>query len=259
MATYYNEHEPFAAEWLRNLIAAGHIAAGVVDERDITDVTPNDLKYFTQHHFFAGVGIWSAALRAAGWPDNRPIWTGSCPCQPFSQAGTGVGFDDKRHVWPAWYWLITQCRPATIIGEQVASKSGLAWFDLVQADLEGTAYAVGAVDMCAAGIGAPHIRQRLWFVANSHSVVSSLADTNSNGRKQGRLQLHAGQQAAPVQSGHATWDGAGWIDCSDGKQRPIEPGTFPLVNGYPDRVGRLRAYGNALCLPLATQFIKSIM
>lgn len=150
---YYNEHEKYAAHWLRNLIAAGHIAPGVVDERDIRDVRPEELIGFTQVHMFAGIGVWSRALRSAGWTDDRPIWTGSCPCQPFSAAGGRKGIADERHLWPHWHWLIEQCRPAVVLGEQVASKDGLGWFDLVSADLEGSGYTVGASDLCAAGIG----------------------------------------------------------------------------------------------------------
>lgn len=172
MTAYYNEHDPYAAAWLRNLITAGLIADGEVDERDIREVTPKDLAGFHQAHFFAGIGGWSLALRQAGWPDERPVWTGSCPCQPFSAAGKGGGVDDERHLWPDWFWLIAQCKPAVIFGEQVASKAALAWFDLVQADLEGAGYAVGVADLCSAGVGAPHIRQRLHFVAHTPSAGS---------------------------------------------------------------------------------------
>ncbi|OVZ93401.1 DNA cytosine methyltransferase [Yersinia kristensenii] len=164
---YYNEIDPYAAQWLRNLIKAGHIAPGYVDERSIEDVRPDDLREFTQCHFFAGIGVWSYALRRAGWPDDKPVWTGSCPCQPFSAAGKGGGFDDERHLWPAFFHLIQQRRPPTILGEQVASKDGLAWLDLVQADLEGANYTPTAVDLCAAGFGAPNIRQRLFWVADT--------------------------------------------------------------------------------------------
>ena len=40
MSAYYNEIDPYAAQWLRNLISAGHIADGVVDERSSTHVHP---------------------------------------------------------------------------------------------------------------------------------------------------------------------------------------------------------------------------
>lgn len=167
MMVYYNEIDPFAAQWLRELINAGVIAPGDVDERDIADVTADDLAGYDQCHFFAGIGVWSYALRLAGWPDDRPVWTGSCPCQPFSSAGKRAGFVDERHLWPEFSRLIRECRPATVFGEQVASKDGLAWLDLVQADLGGAGYACGALDTCAAGFGAPHIRQRLYWVANA--------------------------------------------------------------------------------------------
>lgn len=169
MSAYYNEHDPFAAAWLRTLITDGLIADGEVDERDIQTLDSDDLRGFTQCHFFAGIGGWSHALRLAGWPDDRPVWTGSCPCQPFSAAGTHAGGDDPRHLWPAWYQLIRECRPVVVFGEQVESAVAHGWLDLVQADLEGEGYAVGAVGLPAASVGAPHIRQRLWFVADAAS------------------------------------------------------------------------------------------
>ncbi|UXO85650.1 DNA cytosine methyltransferase [Brucella intermedia] len=164
MTAYYNEFDPKAAAWLRELIKAGHIAPGDVDERSIVDIRPSDLIGYTQCHFFAGIGVWSYAFRRAGWPDDRPVWTGSCPCQPFSAAGKGAGFTDERHLWPHFHWLIENCRPPVVFGEQVAGKDGLGWLDLVQTDLEGSGYASGAVDTCAAGFGAPHIRQRIYWV-----------------------------------------------------------------------------------------------
>lgn len=162
-AAYYNEIDPFAAEWLRRLILFGHIAPGDVDERDIRDVSPDDLRGYEQHHFFAGIGVWSYAARRAGWADDRRLASGSCPCQPFSAAGSRGGFADERHLWPSFHHLIRECGFPVVVGEQVASKDGLAWLDLVSADMEGSGYAGGAVDLCAAGFGAPHIRQRLYF------------------------------------------------------------------------------------------------
>jgi len=195
MTAYYNEYDPKAAAWLRELIKQGHIAPGDVDERSIEGVRPDDLRGYTQCHFFAGIGVWSYALRLAGWPDDRPVWTGSCPCQPFSAAGKGAGFADERHLWPAFHYLIGQCRPPVVFGEQVASKDGLGWLDLVQADLEGSGYASAAVDLCAAGLGAPHIRQRLWWVGerldNSASARRDgpFGDTEGLARDEARLRV----------------------------------------------------------------------
>ena len=86
-AVYYNENNKFNAQWLRELIRKGAIAPGDVDESSIEDVKPADLAGYTQCHFFAGIGTWSYVLRRAGWPDDRQVWTGSCPCQPYSKAG----------------------------------------------------------------------------------------------------------------------------------------------------------------------------
>jgi DNA (cytosine-5)-methyltransferase 1 len=198
---YYNEIDPFAAAWLRNLIAAGHIAAGDVDERSIVDVHPDDLRGYVQCHFFAGIGGWSYALRIAGWPDDRPVWTGSCPCQPFSAAGKQKGKADERHLWPEFRRLIAECNPATVFGEQVASKLGRDWLAGVRSDLEALGYAVGAADLCAAGVGAPHIRQRLWWVADAGA--SGRRALQWARRADGRPEVEPDGYGNPRQLAHA--------------------------------------------------------
>lgn len=272
MAAFYNENDPYAAQWLRNLIAAGHIASGVVDERDIREIEAFELFEYTQCHFFAGIGIWSKALRDAGWPDDRPIWTGSCPCQPFSNAGKQKGFRDGRHLWPYWYNLIRKRAPPIVVGEQVASA--LAWLDLVSADMEAADYAFGAADLCAAGFDGAHIRQRLYFVG--------LADSDNTGsqRRHGMLEC-AGQRPTrkdglvselvrggetlcnPGQARPRNLDDADWLLCrnpaGEPSWRPVEPGTFPLAHGVAARVGKLRAYGNGLDLETATEFVSAVM
>ena len=327
---YYNEFDPYAAQWLRNLIDAGHIAPGIVDERSIKDVKPADLEGYTQCHFFAGIGVWSHALRQSGWPDSRPVWTGSCPCQPFSAAGNGGGVTDERHLWPVWFNLIRECRPSVIFGEQVEAAVNHGWLDLVQTDLEGEDYACGAVGLPAGGVGAPHIRQRLWFVghaaslrqcgrvkdthglkpemlgAGHKSIFGGLADADS-GRHNGRATATGQQEGAStgLASGSTSgeladtngtrsaagvseqeygekrnsgifdngsgqkfsagfrpknfWDNCDWLPCRDGKARPVEPGTFPLAHGATARVGRLRAYGNAIVPQVAQAFIEAYL
>jgi DNA (cytosine-5)-methyltransferase 1 len=165
MGAYYNEIEPFAGQWLANLVAAREITPGCIDPRSIAEVRSTDLDGVTRAHFFAGIGGWDYACRLAGWPDDAPIWTGSCPCQPFSAAGAKRGFADPRHLWPEWARLIGECRPPVIVGEQVSGPAGRGWLDLVFDDLEALGYACAASDLAAASVGAPHIRQRLYWVA----------------------------------------------------------------------------------------------
>lgn len=167
MGAYYNEFDPKAAAWLRQLIKNGMIADGEVDERSIIEVQANDIRGFTQHHFFAGIGGWSYALRLAGWSDTRPVCTASLPCQPFSVAGAQKGVDDERHLLPHFIELVKQCNFQTIFGEQVPGAIKHGWLDDLCTEMEREKYRVGQIVLTAAGSGAPHIRQRLYWVADS--------------------------------------------------------------------------------------------
>ncbi len=338
---YYNEKDAYAAQWLRNLIAAGLIASGDVDERSIVDVRPEDLEGYTQCHFFAGIGCWSEALHLAGWPDERPVWTGSCPCQPLSVAGPRTGHLDERHLWPAFHRLIDKRHPAAVFGEQSASKAGREWLAGVRLDLEGSRYACGAANLCSGGIGSPNIRQRSYWVAytqgdrgwphpgavrsgeiarireekgenqrwpiqqngrferGSADDFTRLANAGheqarrsaTTGEAQGgrpfgdaagcdrdlawlgdaasqRLQgqwreyrpsgeRHRGLAGYAMQAGVPQWNGATIaVKCSDGARRiSAQPDAFPLAAGVKGRMGRLRAYGNAINAKLAAEFI----
>jgi DNA (cytosine-5)-methyltransferase 1 len=272
VSAYYNEFDPYAAEWLRNLIAAGHIAPGDVDERSIEDVRKEDLRGYEQVHLFAGIGGWSLALRMAGWPDDQPVWTGSCPCQPFSVAGRGAGADDPRHLWPEMRRLIAECRPQVVFGEQVSSAEVVGtqleaafvvavqagdcaranrlahrlarskslhywrrWVDGVSTDLAELGYSWGHAVCGAHSVGAPHIRQRLWWCAER------LGDACNT-----RLERRAGQrgddgaQLATAERAGSHW-GNTWLQCSDGTARRVEPSVPPLAYGLPRSVGDLRA------------------
>lgn len=184
---YYNEIDPAAAAVLRQCIADGVIAPGIVDTRSIKDVQPDDLTGFTQCHFFAGGGLWSIAARMAGWPDERPLWTGSCPCQPFSAAGKGLGTDDPRHLWPDFYRLIRAGRPPVVMGEQVAGAAGYGWLDGVRADLALEGYASRGVDIPALAVDAPHERNRLYWIGVADADAGGrLADSDSAGQAEVR-------------------------------------------------------------------------
>lgn len=216
---YYNEIDPYAAQWLRNLIAAGHIAPGDVDERSIADVRPDDLAGYRQCHFFAGIGVWSHALRSAGWPDDREVWTGSCPCQTHSSAARG------RHVepdwWPEWRRLIAARQPRALFGEQVAAAR--RWLSGVRDDLEGLGYAFGAANLPALCVGADHLRPRIYFAGNADSDGES------------SLPVHAETPRLPWARG--------------------EPGGVLPQDGAAGRLARLRAFGNAIHAKLAAEFI----
>jgi DNA (cytosine-5)-methyltransferase 1 len=244
MSAYYNEIDKFAAQWLRNLIQKNLIAPGDVDERDIRDIRPNELRGYTQCHFFAGIGVWSYALRQAGWPDDRPVWTGSCPCQPFSTAGKGIGFADERHLWPAWFWLIQQHDPIAIFGEQVANASD--WLELVSTDLESKGYIVGAVDTPACGFGAPHIRQRIYFSA-THPNQKRLP-TWYEPRKSIAAEVTSAWSEFERVHATRTW-----------KERETESAVPVFIDGVANRVGRISGYGNAIVAPQAQAFIESYL
>jgi len=415
MAAYYNEFNKDAAAWLRVLIQEGLIAHGYVDERSIEEVTPGDLRGFTQCHFFAGIGGWSLALRIAGVRDDSPCWTGSPPCQPFSVAGKQIGMDDPRHLAPIWLRLIEQCQPAKIFGEQVKAAIKPGWLDLLFLEMERAGYACGASVLPAGAVEAPHLRDRLFFgavrnLAHTRHAESPIASGWSDGgmvpggrfeaaeeaagcggageigilgdsdiirrkheqeitssyrkgmeqaerikinagysgcktgelgdadceRREGQRLQHqqraedpeiagsgktgeladeqrdgsqgwlrgwqdsqrqtfggqAGRGSAACDLAHAfngsrigrqqgptiwqheatagavqavnpwaslkrQWDRCDWILCLDGNYRPIEPGTFPLANGVPARVGRLRGYGNAISPQITAEFIEA--
>ncbi len=344
MAAYYNEIDPYAAQWLRNLIAKNLIAPGDVDERSIVDVQPDDLKGYTQCHFFAGIGGWSYAARLAGYPDDRELWTGSCPCQPFSVAGKQQGKEDERHLWPIFFDLISARRPAVVMGEQVAAAVGKDWLDGVHSDLESIGYACGAAVVPACAVDAPHRRDRLWFVADSKSErgnrrqdtpesagrhssetsgcpvcggtgkvgpywpggistvcgncsvvhgerarlegqrrhgdnrdqpgrieakpAGSVAETGrfipyASEKRCDRWSEASEQEARPntriIGRNSTAWSGSEWAVGSDGKARRIEPGIRLLAHGVPARVGKLRAYGNAIVPQVAAEVIGAYM
>ena len=210
MATYYNEFDKRAAAWLRELIKDGQIPAGDVDERSITDVDPAELTGYRQLHFFAGIGGWAIAARLAGWPDDKELVTGSCPCQPFSIAGKGAGIADARHLWPDFFRIIRALRPAAVFGEQVAAAVGKNWFARVRADMESIGYAGRGIVVPACAIGAPHRRDRLWF-AYGRSIVG-----HGHGHGQGLEERERIAGIRRIEGGASTGQDAAYASAVDG-------------------------------------------
>jgi DNA (cytosine-5)-methyltransferase 1 len=244
---YYNENDPKTAAWLRELIRQGLIADGDVDDRSIELVRPDDLRGFTQCHFFAGIGGWSYALRLAGWPDEREVWTGSCPCQPWSVAGKANGASDHRDLWYGWFRLIRQLRPDAVFGEQVESPAARAWLDRVSADLEHIGYAVGPVDLPAASVGAPQGRQRIWFVADAYDARREGAEWRRQ-QSEARAQREAPRRE-PVRS-----------DCGPWPPGPCEVASISVQpHGIPDAMGGCKGYGNAIVPQVAAEVISAYM
>jgi len=232
---YYNDNDAFCCEWLRNLIAAGHISEGEVDERPIQEVAPSDVQGFRQVHFFAGIGGWAYALRLAGWPPEEPVWTGSCPCQPYSQAGRGLGDKDLRNFWPFWQPLIKECSPTVIFGEQTAGKAAREWLSRVRSDLEGMGYAVGAADLPAASLAAPHIRQKLFWVADA------------SGKRCEREQVHLSGRRSWEEGAKATGGGTCGMDDA-ASQRAVKQGAPEPQGDRPeDGISRKTGPGGEIC------------
>ena len=251
LKAYYNENEPFAAKWLRNLIDKGLIAPGDVDDRSIEDVQASDLDGYCQCHFFAGIGGWSYALRLAGWPDDRPVWTGSCPCQPFSTAGKHRGTDDDRHLWPEFVRLIGQCKPPTVFGEQVGGASGFKWLVAVCVDVEVLGYAFGSASLPACATGSPHERQRFFFVAHTpgDGCQGFLAGTAAQVQKNGTPETLGAWHSSS--NPFTNW-----------KEQLGQTRVDRLADGVSSTLvvrPSLRCFGNAIVPQVAAEFIAAYM
>jgi len=259
MPSYYNEHDPEAAAWLRELIRKDLIPQGVVDERDIEDVKKKDLEGYDQAHFFAGIGGWPLALKIAGVPEDFPLWTGSCPCQDFSVAGKQEGFEGKRDLWPEFRRLIAARRPPLVFGEQVEAAVRVgddrqSWLDRLARDLGKAGYEFGSAVLSSLLVGADHRRERIYFVADSDGQSAAPA-LRPLGSGKGGEDLVALVGDGGVFDLPRFWDDREWLECSDGKRRGRESGAQPVDDGIPEAVALLRGAGNSIVPQLASEFV----
>jgi DNA (cytosine-5)-methyltransferase 1 len=127
------------------------------------------------------------------YPD---IITGGFPCQPFSVAGKQKGTGDDRHLWPEMFRIIKTFKPKFVIGENVKGliniQDGVV-FETVCTDLESEGYEVQAFNIPAAGVGAPHRRERIWILAtlgnselngsSTTKITRSIIETSNNNKE----------------------------------------------------------------------------
>lgn len=177
---YYNEIDGFCCGALKRNIERGWLPPGDIDTRDIREVQPEDLRGYGQVHLFAGIGGFGLAARLAGWPDERPLWTGGYPCQPFSVAGLQAGISDDRYLWPEVARLLEGAseRPPWCLFENVDGHTALG-LDRTLFDLETLEYAGRPFWIPACAVKAPHERMRVWIVARD------LADAERAERRTG--------------------------------------------------------------------------
>ena len=295
---YYNDNEPFCCEVLRARIADGSLPAGVVDDRDVRTIDPDEFREFQQIHLFAGIGGFALAQRWAEWPDEWSLVTGGPPCQPTSVAGAQRGESDDRYLWPEMARLVEGRNPRFVLYENPPGTPELS-FDRVCADLEGQGYEVWPpVVLPACALGAPHRRDRVWIVAHASGLQRAALKrgephralqgddlaTHTNGcggsqqiGQQKRCDTsNVGHDGTPQSVADATvngWEQGAQIAIRCGQrvrpeQRPgsagngwwlTEPNVGRVAHGVPARVDRLRALGNAIIPQVATLVMQAII
>jgi len=130
-----------------------------------------------KHHFPNAIQYGDIKeLDATTYAGRIDILTGGFPCQPYSLAGKRKGKEDERHLWPEMLRVIRECAPRYVVGENVRGLVG--WngglvFEEVCSDLEAQGYSVQPFLLPACGVGAPHRRDRIWFVAYAHDKGGS--------------------------------------------------------------------------------------
>ena len=203
------------------------------------------------------------------------IITGGFPCQPFSIAGKQKGTNDDRHLWPEMFRIIKEFKPRWIIGENVRNiiniQDGMV-FETVCTDLEGEGYEVQAFNIPAAGVGAPHRRERIWIVANSRRTLrqgSSIREKNEDETRKEDADQHQRSSSSPepnvanASAGRRASQKTEVSTRGNGIEHQSwwqsEPDVGRVANGVPGRVHRLKGLGNSIVPKIAEEIGRAIM
>ena len=203
------------------------------------------------------------------------IITGGFPCQPFSIAGKQKGTNDDRHLWPEMFRIIKELKPRWIIGENVRGivniQDGVV-FETVCTDLESEGYEVQAFNIPAAGVGAPHRRERIWIVANSRRTLrqgTELREKNENETRKEDADQHQRSSSSPepnvanASAGRRASQKTEVSTRGNGIEHQSwwqsEPDVGRVANGISGRVHRLKALGNSIVPKIAEEIGRAIM
>ena len=189
----------------------------------------NDVKEITKEKFIAD-GI--------QFPD---IITGGFPCQPFSVAGKQAGTDDDRHLWPVMFRIIQEFTPRWVIGENVKGLTNIqdgVVFETVCTDLEGEGYEVRTFNIPAAGVGAPHRRERIWIVAHAKRFNESEPIGRSDETSRGIQEEHRQNDSSARESSRTSsiWQSNNGYEDMEASRRTLQQGT-ELRETNEDEVG----------------------
>jgi DNA (cytosine-5)-methyltransferase 1 len=220
-----------------------------------------------------------------GYLHTVELLTGGFPCQPYSTTGKRVGTEDSRHLWPEMLRAIREIRPIWVVGENVrglTNWNGGMVFDEVQAAMEAEGYEVLPFLLPAAGVGGPHERYRIWFIAHADKVgqleYSKIQEKNNTKLVEGMEErygldaLHAGGIVADTNESikkrrdyqerkeKTELELGRYVTCSSGywENFPTKPGIRGRNDGIPNWVDRIGALGNAIVPQVALQIFKAI-
>ena len=222
---------------------------------------------------FPNIPIEEDIKNVKGKEGEADVICGGFPCQPFSVAGKQKGTSDDRHLWPEMFRLIREIKPQFVIGENVKNiiniQDGVV-FETVCTDLESEGYEVQSFNIPAAGVGAPHRRERIWIVAYAerYNEIQQIqkSDVGEHGKHQeersGQGEIRGenshdantySKRLERFRTEHELRNSEKEKQTSGNSWWSVEPNVGRVANGVPGRVHRLKGLGNAIVPQIAKE------